>query len=169
MAHVDRRDPGLCARLLVMRKRERPPGADEADSVRLDLRRGVVCIRTRVARRDGDGQHSAGDAVRLVERLGDYDLVIGARTSATQASLARRAGNATLNGFASYLTGTDIRDLTSGFRAARRDHLLEFIHLLPNGFSTPTTTTLAPAWKMPWPGCARACGPCCGSARPGST
>lgn len=92
---------------------------------------------------DGDGQHSAGDAVRLVERLGDYDLVIGARTSATQASLARRAGNATLNGFASYLTGTDIRDLTSGFRAARRDHLLEFIHLLPNGFSTPTTTTLA--------------------------
>src|SRR5687768_14272334 len=67
---------------------------------------------------DGDGQHSAGDAVRLVERLGDYDLVIGARTSATQASLARRAGNATLNGFASYLTGTGIRDLTSGFRAA---------------------------------------------------
>jgi len=92
---------------------------------------------------DGDGQHSAGDAVRLVERLGDYDLVVGARNSSTQASLARRAGNAALNGFASYLTGTDIRDLTSGFRAARRDHLLEFIHLLPNGFSTPTTTTLA--------------------------
>jgi hypothetical protein len=33
--------------------------------------------------------------------------------------------------------------LTSGFRAARRECLLEFIHLLPNGFSTPTTTTLA--------------------------
>ena len=92
---------------------------------------------------DGDGQHSAGDAVRLVQRLGEYDLVVGARNSSTQASLARRAGNAALNGFASYLTGTDIRDLTSGFRAARRDHLLEFIHLLPNGFSTPTTTTLA--------------------------
>jgi glycosyltransferase involved in cell wall biosynthesis len=92
---------------------------------------------------DGDGQHQAGDAVRLVERLGEYDLVIGARSPSTQATLARRAGNSALNRFASYLTGTPIRDLTSGFRAARRDHLLEFLHLLPNGFSTPTTTTLA--------------------------
>ena len=92
---------------------------------------------------DGDGQHQAADAARLVERLGEYDLVIGARAAATQATLARRVGNDLLNRFASYLTGTEIRDLTSGFRAARRDHLLEFIHLLPNGFSTPTTTTLA--------------------------
>jgi glycosyltransferase involved in cell wall biosynthesis len=92
---------------------------------------------------DGDGQHHAGDAVRLVERLGEYDLVVGARAAATQATLIRRAGNNVLNWFASYLTNTEIRDLTSGFRAARRDHLLEFLHLLPNGFSTPTTTTLA--------------------------
>ena len=92
---------------------------------------------------DGDGQHQAADAVTLVQRLGEYDLVIGARTAATQANLARRAGNSTLNRFASYLTGTEICDLTSGFRAARREHLLEFLHLLPNGFSTPTTTTLA--------------------------
>jgi hypothetical protein len=48
-----------------------------------------------------------------------------------------------LNGLASYLTGRDIPDLTSGFRAARREYLREFLHLLPNGFSTPTTTTLA--------------------------
>ena len=92
---------------------------------------------------DGDGQHHAGDAVKLVERLGEYDLVVGARAAATQATLIRRAGNSVLNWFASYLTNTEIRDLTSGFRAARRDHLLEFLHLLPNGFSTPTTTTLA--------------------------
>ena len=92
---------------------------------------------------DGDGQHQAGDALRLIERLGEYDLVIGARASATQATFARRAGNGTLNWFASCLTGTEIRDLTSGFRAARREHLMEFLHLLPNGFSTPTTTTLA--------------------------
>jgi glycosyltransferase involved in cell wall biosynthesis len=92
---------------------------------------------------DGDGQHQADDARRLVSRLGEYDLVIGARPSATQATLARRIGNATLNGLASYLTGRAIPDLTSGFRAARRAHLQEFIHLLPNGFSTPTTTTLA--------------------------
>ena len=92
---------------------------------------------------DGDGQHQAGDALRLIERLGEYDLVIGARASATQATLARRAGNSTLNRFASYLTGTEIRDLTSGFRGIRREVLCEFLHLLPNGFSTPTTTTLA--------------------------
>jgi glycosyltransferase involved in cell wall biosynthesis len=92
---------------------------------------------------DGDGQHQASDAGRLVARLGEYDLVIGARPATTQASLARRVGNGALNGLASYLTGRAIPDLTSGFRAARRAHLLEFIHLLPNGFSTPTTTTLA--------------------------
>ena len=92
---------------------------------------------------DGDGQHQAADARRLVARLGEYDLVIGARPHATQATFARRFGNEALNRFASYLTGRDIPDLTSGFRAARREHLLEFIHLLPNGFSTPTTTTLA--------------------------
>ena len=92
---------------------------------------------------DGDGQHHAADAVRLVTRLGEYDLVIGARSPATQATFIRRAGNGALNWFASYLTGTSIRDLTSGLRGARREHLLEFLHLLPNGFSTPTTTTLA--------------------------
>jgi glycosyltransferase involved in cell wall biosynthesis len=92
---------------------------------------------------DGDGQHQGRDARRLVSRLGEYDLVIGARPNVTQATLARRFGNKALNRFASYLTGRDIPDLTSGFRAARREHLLEFIHLLPNGFSTPTTTTLA--------------------------
>jgi len=92
---------------------------------------------------DGDGQHQAADAHRIVARLGEYDLVIGARPQGTQATHARRAGNHLLNRFASYLTGRTIPDLTSGFRAARREYLLEFLHLLPNGFSTPTTTTLA--------------------------
>ena len=92
---------------------------------------------------DGDGQHRAADAQRLVARLGEFDLVIGARSASTQATPARRLGNAALNRFAGYLTDRHIPDLTSGFRAARREHLLEFLHLLPNGFSTPTTTTLA--------------------------
>ncbi len=92
---------------------------------------------------DGDGQHTPADAVRLVARLGDYDLVVGARDPKTQATPGRRAGNALLNRLASYLTERPIPDLTSGFRAARRECLLEFLHLLPNGFSTPTTTTLA--------------------------
>jgi glycosyltransferase involved in cell wall biosynthesis len=92
---------------------------------------------------DADGQHQPADALRLTGRLGEFDLVIGARTSETQAGLARRLGNAALNWFATYLAGRVIPDLTSGFRGARRSCLLEFIHLLPNGFSTPTTTTLA--------------------------
>jgi glycosyltransferase involved in cell wall biosynthesis len=73
---------------------------------------------------DGDGQHQAADAHRIVARLGEYDLVVGSRPQETQATHARRAGNHLLNG-------------------ARRECLLEFLHLLPNGFSTPTTTTLA--------------------------
>lgn len=92
---------------------------------------------------DADGQHPPTDALRLVARLGEYDLVIGARDSATQATTGRRGGNALLNWIASYLTGRHIPDLTSGFRAARTSCLREFLHLLPNGFSTPTTTTLA--------------------------
>lgn len=92
---------------------------------------------------DGDGQHRAEDAARLVGPLGEYDLVVGARSGRTQATAARRVGNDLLNALAGYLAEREIPDLTSGFRAARREYLLEFIHLLPNGFSTPTTTTLA--------------------------
>jgi glycosyltransferase involved in cell wall biosynthesis len=92
---------------------------------------------------DGDGQHAAADALRLVSYLGEYDLVVGARASATQASAARQFGNKTLNWIAAFLTGRDIPDLTSGLRVARATGLREFLHLLPNGFSTPTTTTLS--------------------------
>ena len=92
---------------------------------------------------DADGQHPPEEARRLVGRLGEYDLVIGTRAAHAQATLGRRGGNAILNRLASYLTGMPIPDLTSGFRGARRECLREFLHLLPNGFSTPTTTTLA--------------------------
>ena len=92
---------------------------------------------------DGDGQHQPADACRVAARLGEYDLVVGARTAAAQATMTRRGGNAVLNWLATYLTGRPIPDLTSGLRGARRECLREFIHLLPNGFSTPTTTTLA--------------------------
>ena len=92
---------------------------------------------------DGDGQHRASDALRITARLGEYDLVIGARHPGAQATPTRRAGNTLLNTLAGYVTDREIPDLTSGIRGARRECLREFIHLLPNGFSTPTTTTLA--------------------------
>jgi glycosyltransferase involved in cell wall biosynthesis len=91
---------------------------------------------------DADGQHDPEDALRLVEKVGVYDLVIGARSARDQ-KLVRAVGNAVFQTLASWLTGRDIPDLTSGFRAARRDRLLDIIHLLPNGFSYPTTSCLA--------------------------
>ena len=91
---------------------------------------------------DGDGQHDPADALRLVARLGEYDLVVGARSAGTQAGWTRRVGNGVLNWLATFLTDHAIPDLTSGFRAANLAYLREFVSLLPNGFSTPTTSTL---------------------------
>ncbi len=92
---------------------------------------------------DADGQHRPADTLRLVNQLDRYELVVGARSADSQASWSRRAGNALLNHIAGYLAGRPIPDLTSGFRAAHRDRMLEFVHLFPNGFSTPTTSTMS--------------------------
>ncbi|HEY7412792.1 MAG TPA: glycosyltransferase family 2 protein [Vicinamibacteria bacterium] len=91
---------------------------------------------------DADGQHAPEDARRLVEPIGTFDMVIGARASGDQA-FTRALGNAVFRLLASWLTGRAIPDLTSGFRAVRRERLLEVLHLLPNGFSYPTTSCLA--------------------------
>jgi len=91
---------------------------------------------------DADGQHDAADMARVAEGVGVHDMVIGARAARDQSAL-RATGNAVFRALASWLTGRPIPDLTSGFRAARRDRLLEILHLLPNGFSYPTTSCLA--------------------------
>lgn len=92
---------------------------------------------------DADGQHDARDVAKLVDCLDEYDLVIGARDENSQTDFGRRVYHHGLNAFASYISDYRIPDATSGFRAARRANLLQFIHLLPNGFSTPVTTSLA--------------------------
>jgi len=91
---------------------------------------------------DGDGQHSPDDALRLARGVGVYDMVVGARSASDQ-SVLRAIANGVFNTLASWLVGRSIPDLTSGFRAVRRDRLLEILHLLPNGFSYPTTSCLA--------------------------
>jgi glycosyltransferase involved in cell wall biosynthesis len=91
---------------------------------------------------DADGQHDPEDVDAILAPLGVHDMVIGARSSGDQQAL-RALGNAIFKALASWLTGRPIPDLTSGFRAARRERLLEIIHLLPNGFSYPTTSCLA--------------------------
>ena len=93
---------------------------------------------------DADGQHDANDVRKLLEKIEEgYDLVIGARDAGSQASKRRLMGNGFLNRMASVLTGHKIEDLTSGFRAARADVFRNFLYLLPNGFSYPTTSTMA--------------------------
>ncbi len=108
------------------------------------IKRGIrTAAGTHVLIMDGDGQHRPEDARRLISRLGEYDLVVGARPAATQATPGRRLGNAALNALASRLTAHPVADLTSGFRAARTEVLREFVHMLPNGFSSAATITLA--------------------------
>lgn len=94
---------------------------------------------------DGDGQHDPADIPRLLEKAGEgYDLVVGARSGReSQASLARWSANAFYNRFASWMVNRRIDDLTSGFRLVNRRKFLSFLYLLPNGFSYPTTSTMA--------------------------
>ena len=92
---------------------------------------------------DGDGQHDPADIPKLLDLIGPYDLVIGERDRAGQQNAVRWLGNSTLNRIGSYLVGIPMRDLTSGFRAMRRNVMLDFLHLLPNQFSWPTTSALA--------------------------
>ena len=93
---------------------------------------------------DADGQHNPDDIPRLLEGLDNgNDMVVGARSGISQASIARRIANAFYNWFASWMTGQNIRDLTCGFRVVKANKFREFIHLLPNGFSYPTTITMA--------------------------
>ena len=93
---------------------------------------------------DADGQHNPEDIKRLIDKLDQgYDMVVGARRIDTHASLMRRMGNTLYNRLASWMTGYQIADLTSGFRAARARHFKRFLYLLPNKFSYPTTITMA--------------------------
>lgn len=99
----------------------------------------VVCM-------DADGQHRPEDIALLLEKLNEapgYDMVVGARDHAGQANVHRSLANGFYNKFASWMVGHKIHDLTSGFRAVEREKFLEFISLLPNKFSYPTTITMS--------------------------
>ena len=94
---------------------------------------------------DGDGQHDPDDVARLLDSLDDgYDMVVGARGGRDdQANLARWSANSLYNMLASWMVNRKIEDLTSGFRAVNRKKFMSFLYLLPNGFSYPTTSTMA--------------------------
>jgi len=97
-----------------------------------------------IAFMDGDGQHSASEFAPLLQRLEEgYEMVIGARDSGSHANFGRLYANGIYNVVASWLTGRRIPDLTSGFRVVRATLFRQFLYLLPNGFSYPTTITMA--------------------------
>lgn len=93
---------------------------------------------------DADGQHAPEDIPQLLEKLHEgYKMVVGARHPSSQSSWFRRFANNFYNRLASIMTGYRIEDLTSGFRAADAECFRKFLYLLPNGFSYPTTSTMA--------------------------
>lgn len=93
---------------------------------------------------DADGQHQPKDIERLLKKLDEgYDMVIGARDKSSQANMLRCFGNGVYNRVATWLVEKPVKDLTSGFRAVRAEKFKEFLYLLPNGFSYPTTITMA--------------------------
>jgi glycosyltransferase involved in cell wall biosynthesis len=93
---------------------------------------------------DADGQHQPDDVARLLAKLDEgYDMAVGARAFGSQANVQRAVANAAYNRVASWMTGFRIDDLTSGFRAVRAEKFRRFLYLLPNGFSYPTTITMA--------------------------
>ncbi|MBI5788458.1 MAG: glycosyltransferase family 2 protein [Candidatus Schekmanbacteria bacterium] len=92
---------------------------------------------------DADGQHPVQVIPNLLQFIPQYDMVVGARSHSSQATLIRRWGNKAYNSLATYITGKKIEDLTSGFRVIKKPVAKKFIYLLPNGFSYPTTITLS--------------------------
>lgn len=94
---------------------------------------------------DGDGQHRVEDVKMLINEYqnNDYDMIVGARGTKSQASIARWFGNGLYNKVATYMTGHEIDDLTSGLRIVDAQKFKQFLYLLPNGFSYPTTCTMA--------------------------
>ncbi|BAV33223.1 glycosyl transferase [Sulfuricaulis limicola] len=93
---------------------------------------------------DADSQHNPDDIQTLLSRLDQgYDMVVGARSGGSQANIGRWWANSLYNRLASWMVNQNVEDLTSGFRAVKADKFREFIHLLPNGFSYPTTITMS--------------------------
>jgi glycosyltransferase involved in cell wall biosynthesis len=119
----------------------RPRGLGNGAAIKAGARvaRGDVLVFM-----DADGQHDPADIPRLIAGLdGGYDMVVGARDRRGQANAGRALANGFYNRFASWMTGYRIEDLTSGFRVARAEKFREFLSLLPNGFSYPSTSTIA--------------------------
>lgn len=115
----------------------RGPGA--ARKIGTEAARGDVVVWS-----DVDMSYPNEDLPQLVAALDGYDQVVGARTTEEGShKIARVPAKWTIRKLAEYLSGSEIPDLNSGFRAFRRSVANQFLHLLPDGFSHVTTLTMA--------------------------
>jgi len=119
---------------------QHPYNIGNGASVKSGIRRARGSILVTI---DGDGQHDPNDIPRLVERIGAYDMVVGSRNRESDTAAHRDAANMVFNSLASYVSERKIEDLTSGFRAVKTHIARQFVYLLPNKFSYPTTITLS--------------------------
>jgi len=119
---------------------QHPYNIGNGASVKSGIRRARGSILVTI---DGDGQHDPNDIPRLVERIGSYDMVVGSRNRESDTAAHRDAANMVFNSLASYVSERKIEDLTSGFRAVKTHIARQFVYLLPNKFSYPTTITLS--------------------------
>ncbi|WP_129670403.1 glycosyltransferase family 2 protein [Candidatus Chloroploca sp. Khr17] len=133
---------GAAAAAAGARVERHPANRGNGAAVKTGIRRATGDV---VLLMDADGQMDPRYIPAILDGIADgYDMVVGARTRDTQGdSLPRRLGNRALDALGGYLVETEVRDLTSGYRAMRREIIMEYIHLLPNRYSYPTTSTLA--------------------------
>ena len=111
-------------------------GASVKDGIR-------YCSGEIIVMMDADGQHKPDDAKRLLKQIEQYNMVVGARTKNSETVWYRDIANIVYNRLASFMTNFKVEDLTSGFRVFRKSEVSKYLYLFPNGFSYPTTVTMA--------------------------
>lgn len=119
---------------------QHPYNIGNGASIKTGIRRARGSILVTI---DGDGQHDPKDIAKLVSRIGPYDMVVGNRNRESDTSAHRDIANMVFNSLATYISGRKIEDLTSGFRAIKKNIARQFVYLLPNKFSYPSTITLS--------------------------
>jgi glycosyltransferase involved in cell wall biosynthesis len=127
---------GKCGVRVLSHARNRGYGASIATGIEAAASGIIVTF-------DADGQHDGRDIPGLLEHIEHSDMVVGARGGDSHADAFRVPGKKILAWFANYLSATKIPDVNSGLRVFKRDVMLKYIHLMPEGFSFSVTSTLA--------------------------
>ena len=108
------------------------------------IKTGLRCAKGDwIVMMDGDGQHNPEDIAKLLEYKDSFDMVVGARSQGSKTFFHRNLANKVFNKFASYVTKFEVKDLTSGFRLVKKEAVRDYIYLLPNTFSYPSTLTMS--------------------------